>query len=70
MTDDQIRQWATDIWGAALWTDLQIQRLKRFATRAVELEREGCATVAESYEPRCDTCPSGVVNAIRGRGRA
>lgn len=26
---------------------------------------ERAAQVAESYEPRCDTCPSGVSNAIR-----
>jgi hypothetical protein len=32
-------------------------------------EREACAKVAESYEPRCDTCPSGVANAIRARGQ-
>jgi len=25
--------------------------------------------VAESYEPRCDSCPSGVANAIRARGQ-
>ena len=24
-----------------------------------------CAKVANSYEPRCDTCPSGVANATR-----
>ena len=30
-------------------------------------EREACAKVAEAYEPRCDTCPSGVANAIRRR---
>jgi hypothetical protein len=35
--------------------------------KLVELEREACAKVAESYEPRCDTCPSGVSNAIRAR---
>lgn len=29
---------------------------------------EMCAKVAESYEPRCDSCPSGVANAIRARG--
>jgi hypothetical protein len=28
--------------------------------------REKFAKIAESYEPRCDTCPSGVSNAIRG----
>jgi len=36
--------------------------------QAAEREREGCASVAESYEPTCDTCPSGVANAIRARG--
>ena len=35
---------------------------------AVAAEREACAEVAESYEPTCDTCPSGVANAIRARG--
>ena len=30
-------------------------------------EREACARVAESYEPRCDICPSGVAAAIRYR---
>ena len=48
---------------------------KEFAKHAVEIarkavnhEREACAKVAESYEPRCETCPSGVSNAIRARG--
>ena len=35
---------------------------------AVLAEREACAKVAESYEPTCDICPSGVANAIRARG--
>ena len=35
--------------------------------QAAEREREMCASVAESYEPTCDTCPSGVANAIRAR---
>jgi hypothetical protein len=34
---------------------------------AVKDEREACAKVAESYEPRCEVCPSGVSNAIRAR---
>jgi len=34
---------------------------------AVKAEREACAKVAESYEPRCEVCPSGVSNAIRAR---
>ena len=37
---------------------------------AVKAEREACAKVAESYEPTCDVCPSGVSNAIRARGEA
>ena len=36
---------------------------------AVKAEREACALVAESYEPTCDTFPSGVANAIRARGK-
>ena len=34
----------------------------------IAAEREACAKVAESYELTCDTCPSGVANAIRARG--
>jgi hypothetical protein len=37
--------------------------------QAAEREREECASVAESYEPTCDTCPSGVANAIRAKGK-
>ena len=41
-----------------------------FAKVVAQHEREACAKVAEAYEPRCDTCPSGVANAIRARGQA
>jgi len=43
--------------------------LKELEWQVAEREREGCARVAESYEPTCDTCPSGVANAIRARGK-
>jgi hypothetical protein len=43
--------------------------LREIDWQAAEREREGCASVAESYEPTCDTCPSGVANAIRARGK-
>jgi len=39
-----------------------------FAALVAAHEREACAKVAESYEPRCEVCPSGVSNAIRARG--
>jgi hypothetical protein len=42
--------------------------LREIDWQAAEQEREMCASVAESYEPTCDTCPSGVANAIRARG--
>ena len=42
--------------------------LKELKWQIAEREREACAKVAESYEPTCDTCPSGVANAIRARG--
>ena len=41
--------------------------LAPFAKMVAAKEREECASVAESYEPTCDTCPSGVANAIRAR---
>ena len=44
--------------------------LKELEWQVAEREREACAKVAESYEPRCDVCPSGVSNAIRARGEA
>lgn len=47
-----------------------IGNLERFAALVAAAEREACAKVAESYEPTCDTCPSGVANAIRARGEA
>ena len=42
--------------------------LEKFAQLVAAAEREACARVAESYEPLCDRCPSGVANAIRARG--
>jgi hypothetical protein len=47
-----------------------LSRIERVVAVAVNAEREACAKVAEAYEPRCDTCPSGVANAIRARGQA
>ena len=44
-----------------------IGNLERFAVLVAAHEREACALMAESYEPTCDTCPSGVANAIRAR---
>lgn len=43
--------------------------MQQVADYSAELEREACALIAESYEPRCDTCPSGVSTAIRARGK-
>jgi hypothetical protein len=44
-----------------------VEQLEHFAALVAEAEREACALVAESYEPTCESCPSGVANAIRGR---
>ena len=44
--------------------------LEKFAEMVAAEEREACAKVAESYEPRCDVCPKGVATAIRARGEA
>lgn len=40
---------------------------ERFAALVAAAERKECARVAESYEPICDICPSGVAAAIRSR---
>ncbi len=54
------------------WDDHHAQfdtRFQAFAALVASAEREACAKVAQSYEPCCDTCPSGVTNAIRARAR-
>ena len=43
-----------------------MNKLQKFQN-LIWIEREECAQVAESYEPKCDICPSGVANAIRAR---
>jgi hypothetical protein len=42
--------------------------LKELEWQVMEREQEACALIAESYEPTCESCPSGVANAIRARG--
>lgn len=44
------------------------EQVEDFASIVAEAEREACAAIAESYEPTCESCPSGVANAIRHRG--
>jgi hypothetical protein len=51
------------------WTrNDMVDVVEKIVQAAVEAEREACAKIAEAYEPRCDTCPSGVSTAIRARG--
>jgi hypothetical protein len=66
MTRDDMQDWVKQLCPEiADWqTDLIVEQVDL----AVAAEREACALIAESYEPRCDTCPSGVANAIRARG--
>jgi len=49
--------------------EMCVEHVCEFAALVAAAEREACALIAESYEPRCDTCPSGVANAIRARGK-
>ena len=49
---------------------LPFEQREKFARLVAVAEREACAKIAESYEPRCDTCPSGVSTAIRARGES
>ena len=66
MTCDDIIRMARE---ANLWmtSDERIAAVERFAALVAAAEREACAKVAESYEPRCEACPGGVSNAIRAR---
>ena len=41
MTEEKIRKWATDVWGVSNWTQIQIDRLRRFVEMARDDEREG-----------------------------
>ena len=56
------------IWSHPELKELKSDKFIKFANLVSAIEREACAKVAESYEPECDTCPSGVSNAIRARG--
>jgi hypothetical protein len=70
MTHDEIIRLARKA-GFAGWlaeTPFVTASFENFAVLVAAAEREACAKIAESYEPRCDTCPSGVSTAIRARG--
>jgi len=45
------------------------EQLQAYIHIAIGAEREACAKVAESYEPRCEVCPRGVANAIQARSK-
>jgi len=65
---EKVAQWMVERSYATGHGDTIEDLLTEIDWQAAEREREGCASVAESYEPTCDTCPSGVANAIRARG--
>jgi hypothetical protein len=66
MTRDDMKDWIKQLCPEiAGW---QVDLIVEQVDLAVAAEREACALIAESYEPRCDTCPSGVSTAIRARG--
>lgn len=68
MTTEAVAKWMIDRSYATGHGDTIEDLLKELEWQIRESEREACAKVAESYEPRCETCPSGVSNAIRARG--
>jgi hypothetical protein len=65
---EKVAQWMVERSYATGHGDTIEDLLTEIDWQAAEREREECASVAESYEPTCDTCPSGVSNAIRARG--
>lgn len=68
MTTEAVAKWMIDRGYATGHGDTIEDLLKELEWQVRESEQEACAKVAESYEPRCETCPSGVSNAIRARG--
>lgn len=68
MSAETVAKWMIDRSYATGHGDTIEDLLKELEWQIRESEREACAKVAESYEPRCETCPSGVSNAIRARG--
>lgn len=58
---------AINVSNTQVWM-LSQEQLEQFAALVAAAEREACALIAESYEPTCESCPSGVANAIRHRG--
>lgn len=69
MTRENIFEMLAKVYGVAWTSQAQLKDLTAFAELVAAAEREACAKVADAYEPRCDSCPSGVVNAIRARGQ-
>ena len=67
MSTEAVAKWMIDRGYATGHGDTIEDLLKELEWQIRESEREACAKVAEAYEPRCDTCPSGVANAIRAR---
>jgi hypothetical protein len=65
---EKVARWIMERGYATGHGDTVEDLLREIDWQAAEREREMCASVAESYEPTCDTCPSGVANAIRSRG--
>jgi len=66
---EKVARWMMERGYATGHGDTIEELLREIDWQAAEREREMCASVAESYEPTCDTCPSGVANAIRARGK-
>ena len=71
-TQEQVIAWAREAGDAEGLSEFFFHPvIERFAALAYEAgrkdENEACAKIADAYEPRCDSCPSGVVNAIRAR---
>jgi len=66
---EKVARWMMERGYATGHGDTIEELLREIDWQAAEREREMCASVAESYEPTCDTCPSGVANAIRARNK-
>ena len=80
MTQDEIIEIATQVYGECVWHESALLRLEAFVKLVEDKEREACAEIAEKQRyamfisltshPAQNGTAVGIANAIRARGEA
>jgi hypothetical protein len=68
MTQDEIIEIASQVYGECVWHESALLRLEAFVKLVVAKEREACAKVCESHGTWDNT--ETIAKAIRARGEA